>query len=61
MKRKSKQHGKSPVAEERNFQPATREGQAARREMAERLVVARKPGNAGGATEPQFKEKRKTE
>jgi hypothetical protein len=29
--------------------------------MAERLVVAMKPGNAGGATGPQFKEERKKE
>lgn len=35
-------------------QPATREGQAGPRRMAERPVVAMKPGNAGGAKGPQF-------
>ena len=53
--RKLKQHEKSRVVKERNHQPASREGQAGRREMAERLVIALKPGNAGGAKGPQFK------
>ncbi len=35
-------------------QPAAREGQAGPRRMAERPVVATKPGNAGGAKGPQF-------
>jgi len=36
-------------------QPATREGQAGPYGMAERLVVPKKPGNAGGGKGPQFK------
>jgi len=36
-------------------QPEAREGQAGRPGEAERFVVPRKPGNAGGGTEPQFK------
>jgi hypothetical protein len=36
--------------------PAAREGQAGLWWVAERLVRAMKPGNAGGAKEPQFKE-----
>ena len=38
------------------FQPEAREGQAGLWRVAERLVGARKPGNAGGAKEPQYKE-----
>ena len=33
-----------------------REGQAGPREVAERSVVASKPGNSGGAKGPQFKD-----
>ena len=40
----------------RDRQPDAREGQAGLREMAERPVVAVKPGNAGGAKGPQFKD-----
>ena len=36
-------------------QPGPREGQTGPRRVTERLVVAMKPGNAGGAKEPQFK------
>jgi len=38
------------------LQPEAREGQAGLWRVAERLVGARKPGNAGGAKEPQYKE-----
>ena len=37
-------------------QPDAREGQAGLREVAERSVVATKPGNAGRAKGPQFKD-----
>jgi hypothetical protein len=40
----------------RDSQPDAREGQAGSLEVTERLVVARKPGNAGGAKGPQFKD-----
>ena len=36
-------------------QPDAREGQAGRAGVAARLVVPRKPGNAGGGKGPQFK------
>lgn len=36
-------------------QPDAREGQAGRDEVTERLVVLKKPGNAGGGKGPQFK------
>ena len=39
----------------RDRQLESREGQAGPCGVAERLVVARKPGNAGGAKGPQFK------
>ena len=39
----------------RDDQPDAREGQAGRAGVAERLVVPRKPGNAGGGKGPQFK------
>ena len=38
-----------------NDQPDAREGQAGRSGVAERFVVPRKPGNAGGGKGPQFK------
>ena len=38
------------------LQLGSREGQARPVEMAERLVVAVKPGNSGGAKGPQFKD-----
>jgi hypothetical protein len=37
-------------------QPDAREGQAGPCGVTERLVVAMKPGNAGGAKGPQFKD-----
>ena len=36
-------------------QPDAREGQAGRLGVAERPVVPKKPGNAGGGKGPQFK------
>src|SRR6266404_2722812 len=39
----------------RDDQPEAREGQAGRPGVAERFVVPRKPGNAGGGKGPQFK------
>src|SRR5712664_2547119 len=51
---KRTKHGKpqSVVSED---QPEAREGQAGRLGVAERFVVPRKPGNAGGGKGPQFK------
>ena len=50
-----RKHGK-PVAEaEASRQPAPRKGSAGPKRVTERPVVARKPGNAGGAKGPQFK------
>ena len=40
----------------RGRQPEPREGQARSERRTERFVVARKPGNAGGAKGPQFKD-----
>jgi len=48
-------HGKPDTAEGRDLPPDAREGQAGPGRVAERLVVPRKPGNAGGGKEPQFK------
>jgi hypothetical protein len=53
----SKQHEKSDEVGQRP-QPAAREGQAGPRRMAERPVVATKPGNSGGAKGPQFEKQR---
>jgi hypothetical protein len=39
----------------RDRQRDAREGQARPSGVAERFVVPRKPGNAGGGKEPQFK------
>src|SRR3954468_4505649 len=39
-----------------DLQPDSREGQAGPCEVAERPVVALKPGNSGGAKGPQFRE-----
>ena len=47
-------HGK-PRRVIRDDQPDAREGQAGRAGVAERLVVPRKPGNAGGGKGPWFK------
>jgi hypothetical protein len=51
---KQTQHGK-PYGVVSDDQPDAREGQAGRCGVAERLVVLRKPGNAGGGKGPQFK------
>src|SRR5271165_3715741 len=51
---KRTQHGK-PHGVVRDDQPDAREGEAGRCEVAERLVVPTKPGNAGGGKGPQFK------
>src|SRR5215469_16214318 len=51
---KRTQHGK-PQGVVSNDQPDAREGQAGRPGVAERFVVPRKPGNAGGGKGPQFK------
>ena len=48
------QHGKPHRAIGYHDQPDAREGQAGRCGVAERLVVPRKPGNAGGGKGPQF-------
>ena len=40
---------------ERIGQPAAGDGPAGRDGLAERLVVPRMPGNAGGGKEPQFR------
>src|SRR4051795_10425266 len=48
------QHGKR-CGVGRDVQPEAREGPAGRRGVAERFVVPRKPGNAGGGKGPQFK------
>ena len=51
---KRTQHGK-PRGVVSDDQPEAREGQAGRPGVAERFVVLRKPGNAGGGKGPQFK------
>ncbi|MGR8999283.1 MAG: hypothetical protein ACU88J_09580 [Gammaproteobacteria bacterium] len=51
---KRTQHGK-PLGVVSDDQPDAREGQAGRLGVAERPVVPRKPGNAGGGKGPQFK------
>ena len=48
---KRTQHGK-PLGVVSDDQPDAREGQAGRFGVAERLVVPRKPGNAGGGKGP---------
>ena len=48
---KRTQHGK-PCGVVSDDQPDAREGQAGRCGVAERLVVPRKPGNAGGGKGP---------
>ncbi len=45
----------SPSGGRRDFQPDAREGQAGPPGVSERLIVPRKPGNAGGGKGPQFK------
>ena len=51
---KRTQHGK-PLGVVSDDQPDAREGQAGRCGVAERPVVPKKPGNAGGGKGPQFK------
>src|SRR4029453_11030830 len=51
---KRTQHGK-PQGVVSDDQPNAREGQVGRPGVAERFVVPRKPGNAGGGKGPQFK------
>jgi hypothetical protein len=51
---KRAQHGK-PLGVVSDDQPDAREGQAGRFGVAERPVVPKKPGNAGGGKGPQFK------
>ena len=48
------QHGK-PCSVVRDTQPEAREGQAGRYGVAERPVLPKKPGNAGGGKGPWFK------
>ena len=45
----------SPCGGERDLQPGPRERQAGPLRVAERPVVVRKPGNAGGAKGPWFR------
>jgi hypothetical protein len=51
---KRTKHGK-PDGVVSDDQPEAREGQAGRPGVAERFVLPRKPGNAGGGKGPQFK------
>ena len=46
----------APAVAARDRQRDAREGQARPCGVTERLVVAMKPGNAGGAKGPQFKD-----
>ena len=50
------EHGKPAAMEGSELQPEAREGQPGSQGVAERLVVPRKPGNAGGGKGPQFKD-----
>ena len=49
------QHGKPLAVGACNSQPDAREGQAGPTGVADRLVVAMKPVNTGGAKGPEFK------
>jgi hypothetical protein len=51
---KRAQHGK-PLGVVRDDQPDAREGRSGRSGVADRLVVLRKPGNAGGGKGSEFK------
>src|SRR5215468_9917351 len=51
--RKARATREAPMRD-RDDQPDAREGQAGRTGVAERFVVPRKPGNAGGGKGPQF-------
>jgi hypothetical protein len=52
---KRTQHGKPNSVVGGDDQPETGDGQSGRYRVAERPVVLRKPGNAGGGKGPQFK------
>ncbi len=52
---KRTQHGKPHCVVGRDDQPDAREGEFGRAGVAERPVVLRKPGNAGGGKGPWFK------
>ena len=49
------QHGKPDSVVGRGDQPEAGDGQKGRYGVAERPVLPRKPGNAGGGKGPQFK------
>ena len=49
------QHGKPHPVVARDHQPDSREGQAGPDGVAERPVIPRRPGNAGGGEGPWFK------
>ena len=53
--RKAHETREAPRRGQSDDQLEAREGQAGRPGEAERFMVPRKPGNAGGGTEPQFK------
>jgi hypothetical protein len=53
--RKANATREAPRRGRKDDQPEAREGQAGRSGVAERFVVPRKPGNAGGGKGPQFK------
>ena len=52
---KRRQHGKPDGVVAGDDQPEAGDGQRGRYGVAERLVVLKKPGNAGRGKEPQFK------
>src|ERR1700688_3423885 len=53
--RKANATREAPRRGRKDDEPDAREGQAGRPGVAERFVVPRKPGNAGGGKGPQFK------
>jgi hypothetical protein len=58
MHRRKQQQPQETPGGDGSRQPDAREGQAGLRGVAERFVVAMKPGNSGGAKGPQFKSER---
>jgi hypothetical protein len=56
LARKPMQTWEAPAVAARDRQQDAREGQARPYGVTERPVVATKPGNAGGAKGPQFKD-----
>jgi hypothetical protein len=56
LARRPAQHGKPPSVAARDRQRDAREGQARPAGVAERPVRVKRPGNAGGAKGPQFKD-----